>query len=289
MMVVITMTNCPPKLRGDLSRWLIEIDTGVFVGNINARVREHVWKRVCDNIKNGRASMAFGTNSEQKLDFKVHNTEWEPVDFDGIKLIRRNFENEDDDYYKKWSKPSLNHKNRVAQMKKTSDIAEKYAVIDIETTGLKESDSIIEIAAIIVEKGEIADTFTSLIKSDVSIPTEIVKLTGITENLIQQEGIPIKKALGRFLDFCKELTLVGHNVGFDIGFLQKACADNGYPAIKNKSVDTMRLSRKKIDDISGYGLKAVSEYFGIECETAHRAYDDCVTAYRIYEKLKEIE
>ena len=47
------MTNCPPRLRGDLSKWLCEINTGVYVGNVSSRVRDAVWDRVCQNLKNG--------------------------------------------------------------------------------------------------------------------------------------------------------------------------------------------------------------------------------------------
>ena len=62
-MIVLTMTNCPPKLRGDLSKWLLEINTGVYVGNVNARVSELIWKRVCENIKNGQATLVFPANN----------------------------------------------------------------------------------------------------------------------------------------------------------------------------------------------------------------------------------
>lgn len=83
------MTDCPPRLRGDLSKWLQEINTGVYVGNVNSRVRDAIWNRVCENLKTGRATMVFSTNNEQKMDFRVHNTLWTPVDFEGIQLIRR--------------------------------------------------------------------------------------------------------------------------------------------------------------------------------------------------------
>lgn len=73
-MVVVTLTDCPPKLRGDLTKWLLEINTGVYVGKINARVREELWKRICDNIKSGRATMVFSAKNEQGLSFYVHNT-----------------------------------------------------------------------------------------------------------------------------------------------------------------------------------------------------------------------
>ncbi|MBR0075374.1 MAG: type I-E CRISPR-associated endoribonuclease Cas2, partial [Synergistaceae bacterium] len=91
MIVVITIRNCPDKIHGDLTKWLFEIDTGVFVGNLNKRVREGLWERICSNIKSGTVTMAFGANNEQKLDFKIHNSDWESVDYDGIKLVRRNF------------------------------------------------------------------------------------------------------------------------------------------------------------------------------------------------------
>lgn len=88
-MVVLCLTNCPPALRGDLTRWLMEIDTGVYAGNVSARVREELWNRVTENIKDGRATMVYSARTEQKMEFRVHNSEWIPVDFDGMKLMLR--------------------------------------------------------------------------------------------------------------------------------------------------------------------------------------------------------
>ena len=88
-MIVLAMTDCPPRLRGDISKWLCEINTGVYVGNVSARVREELWSRVCKNLKNGRATLVYSSNGEQKMEFRVHNTSWTPVDFDGITLMRR--------------------------------------------------------------------------------------------------------------------------------------------------------------------------------------------------------
>lgn len=88
-MIVITLTDCPPKVRGDLSKWLLEISTGVYVGNLSARVRDELWERVCEHVKEGRTTMVYSSNGEQKLDFAIHNTSWLPVDYDGIKLVRK--------------------------------------------------------------------------------------------------------------------------------------------------------------------------------------------------------
>ena len=112
-MVVITLTSCPPKLRGDLTKWLFEIDTGVFVGNLNARVRDGVWKRICENIKNGRATMVFSSNNEQKLDFRIHNADWEPIDYDGIKLVLRRYPDKEKPTDSKLSKFEQQHINNL--------------------------------------------------------------------------------------------------------------------------------------------------------------------------------
>lgn len=88
-MVVIVLTACPAGLRGHLTRWLLEIGPGVFVGVLTTRVRDLMWDRVVELAKDGRAIMVYSTRAEQRLAFKVHRHEWEPVDVDGIHLMRR--------------------------------------------------------------------------------------------------------------------------------------------------------------------------------------------------------
>ena len=88
-MVVVVLTACPAGLRGDLTKWLLEIAPGVFVGNVSARVREHLWERIVGLAKGGRAIMVHDAQNEQHLAFKVHQPDWEPVDCDGLQLIKR--------------------------------------------------------------------------------------------------------------------------------------------------------------------------------------------------------
>lgn len=284
MMLVITVKNCPPKLRGDLTKWLIEIDTGVFVGNLSARVRDSLWERVCANIKTGTAAMAYGVNNEQKLDFRVHNSAWEPVDFDGIKLVRRTLDTADVKY-KAHCKVSANHLAGSAQKKKkTSAQAEEYVVIDIETTGLND-DEIIEIGAVRVINAEVKETFTTLVKCQKPLPSVITKLTGITTEELNKNGVDIKQAMEEFRGFCGKAILVGYNINFDMKFLQAACKNNELPLINNKQIDTMVLARKKLN-IKSYTLIAVAENLGIEGVPTHRALADCLLTQRIYEKLK---
>ena len=86
-MTIIVITSCPPKLRGDLSKWFFEINCGVYVGNVTARVRAEIWDRICINLKNGQATKVYPAAGEQRLAFQVHNTSWQPLDFDGVTLM----------------------------------------------------------------------------------------------------------------------------------------------------------------------------------------------------------
>ncbi|MFH9428030.1 type I-E CRISPR-associated endoribonuclease Cas2e [Streptomyces sp. NPDC017615] len=88
-MTVIVLTNCPAGLRGFLTRWLLEISAGVFVGNPSARVRDVLWTEVQQYAGQGRALLAHTDNSEQGYTFHTHDHAWHPVDHEGITLIRR--------------------------------------------------------------------------------------------------------------------------------------------------------------------------------------------------------
>jgi CRISPR-associated protein Cas2 len=90
---VIVVAACPVGLRGHLTRWLLEISAGVFVGRVSARVRALLWERTVEMVKTGRAIMVFASNNEQGLDFKVHKHEWLPIDIDGVTLMLRPNEN----------------------------------------------------------------------------------------------------------------------------------------------------------------------------------------------------
>lgn len=93
-MVVIVLTACPVGLRGHLTRWLLEISAGVFVGHVSARVRDELWGRVQEMSKQGRALMVFQDDTEQGYSFRTHLHHWETVDVDGLTLMRRPLEAE---------------------------------------------------------------------------------------------------------------------------------------------------------------------------------------------------
>lgn len=86
-LTVITMTNCPPSLRGDLTKWMQEIATGVYVGNFNSRIREELWKRIEDSVGNGSVTMSFSSQNEIGYDFKTIHSHREVVYLDGLPLV----------------------------------------------------------------------------------------------------------------------------------------------------------------------------------------------------------
>lgn len=88
-MIVLLLFGAPAGLRGEVTRWLLEIGPGVFVGHLSVRVRENLWVRVVEDIGQGRATMVFSARGEQRLSFLTYGEVWEPTDFDGIRLVRR--------------------------------------------------------------------------------------------------------------------------------------------------------------------------------------------------------
>jgi len=87
-MLVTVVENAPPRLRGRLAIWLLEIRAGVYVGKVSKRVREMIWEQIEKGIGDGNAVMAWSTNSESGFDFMTLGANRRiPVEMDGIKLV----------------------------------------------------------------------------------------------------------------------------------------------------------------------------------------------------------
>lgn len=87
-MLVIVVENVPPRLRGRLAVWLIEIRAGVYVGDLSVKVRDMIWSQVEDGLEEGNAVMAWSTNTESGFDFMTLGKNRRlPVEFDGLKLV----------------------------------------------------------------------------------------------------------------------------------------------------------------------------------------------------------
>ncbi len=89
MMVLLVVERVPPGLRGELTRWMVELHSGVFVGTLSSLVRERLWSRVIDRVRDGAAILVYSTANEQGFAIRTYGpTSREVVDFDGLLLVR---------------------------------------------------------------------------------------------------------------------------------------------------------------------------------------------------------
>ena len=87
-MVVFLMEKVPAGLRGEITRWMLELRPGVFVGNISALVREKLWEMVCQKLKGGAATLLHSAANEQGYKIRTFGDTTRKVkDFDGLQLI----------------------------------------------------------------------------------------------------------------------------------------------------------------------------------------------------------
>jgi len=157
-----------------------------------------------------------------------------------------------------------------------------FVVCDLETTGLSpRQNEIIEIGMALVENGEIAANFHSLVRPSQKLPVNIRRLTGLDDSMLA--SCPeLPEVLPRALEFLGGHSLVGHNVGFDIGFLEEAAGP-----LKNHSYDTLELARIVLPFSPGFGLGALCRFLGIKNEKEHRSLSDVKATIELYGKLVE--
>ncbi len=154
-----------------------------------------------------------------------------------------------------------------------------FIAIDVETTGLEVEDcELIEVSAIKYSEDEIVSYFTSLINPGVKIPEKITELTGITDEDLR--GKPsIEKVMPFLSEYLGDLDLLGHNVNFDIGFIDKYFNNQ---RLKDQSkIDTLSLSRRIFSDLPSRSLSSVCQHLDIRVEH-HRSLEDARAAAEIY-------
>lgn len=161
----------------------------------------------------------------------------------------------------------------------------EYVVLDLEMTGLSaKTDQIIEIGAIKIKDNSVVETMECLVNPKCKIPTRVVELTGITDEMVQL-GKDKDEAICELLDFIEGYILVGQNVGFDYSFLKQWAVNHKRP-LEAKACDTLKLARVLLPAEQPKKLENLCQYFGIEREREHRALDDALETWKVFEKLK---
>lgn len=169
-----------------------------------------------------------------------------------------------------------------------------FLAFDTETTGLRcKDDQLLEIGAVKFNKdGLIGEPFDALIKPPVPIPPFITDLTHITEEMVKDKP-PVKNALWGFLSYIGDsnVILLAHNAPFDLGFVQTNMEKANLGELKNKTVDTLPLSRWAYPELAKnpekgqYKLQSLAKTLEINVIEAHRASDDARVCMELFKRI----
>jgi DNA polymerase-3 subunit epsilon len=163
-----------------------------------------------------------------------------------------------------------------------------FCVVDLETSGGSPLDcGITEVGAMKLRGGRCLGTFATLVNPGVAIPPVITMLTGITQAMV----VPaprIEQVLPSFLEFAAGTVIVGHNVRYDLSFLDAALIRHGYSRLANRSVDTCALSRRLLaDEMPNHKLGTLAERLRLAHRPTHRALDDVLATGDLLHVLLE--
>jgi len=159
-----------------------------------------------------------------------------------------------------------------------------YVAVDLETTGLNpKTDKIMEIGAIKVVDGQVAEEFHTMVHPRRQLEEEIVELTGIGDEMLR-DAPGIEEIIGQVVAFCDGFPLLGHRIMFDYSFLKRAAVNAGLE-FEKEGVDTLELCRKFMPEEERKNLGAACRYYQVETGTAHRALSDAQAASGLYQEL----
>lgn len=162
----------------------------------------------------------------------------------------------------------------------------EFVIFDVETTGLSSVyDTIIEIGAVKMKNGEVLERFDKFINPHHPLSEQTINLTSITDEMVSaadNEDVVIKQ----FQDFYGDRPLCGHNVQFDVGFVNAALRRAGLSEITQPVVDTLEVSRLLHPEQNRHTLDSLAKKYNVSLEHHHRANQDAeATGYLMYKLL----
>ncbi len=164
----------------------------------------------------------------------------------------------------------------------------RFTVVDLETTGGSPSaDRILEVGAVRVEGGRLGESFATLVNPGVPLPSLIVSMTGIREEMVT--GAPSFLAVAEELSrFIGDSVVVAHNLPFDLGFLNQELGRNCGFILANPCFCTVRLGRRLLPHLPDRRLDTLADYFGFRFAARHRALGDAEVTARLLLKFLEL-
>lgn len=146
-------------------------------------------------------------------------------------------------------------------------------------------DRITEVAIVLFDGVEIIDTFDTLINPERSIPREITRITGITDEMVSTAP-KFYEVAKKIVEMTEGAIFVAHNVRFDYGFLRNEFEQLGYTFTK-RQLCTVRLSRKVFPKLKSHSLGNLIKHFDIKVNARHRALDDAKATTILLQKILE--
>ena len=163
-----------------------------------------------------------------------------------------------------------------------------YTVIDTETTGFSYRNSeLLELSAIKVRKDKIVDTFSMLVKPKLNIPYHITKLTGIDDDMVK-DALDIEDVIIKYIEFIGDDIVVGHNVIFDINFINENTTKTLGMLFNNEYVDTLSMSRMIWFNCNSHKLTDLIDRCNLDGKQEHRGLSDCMYTYQAYLYMKNL-
>ncbi len=160
----------------------------------------------------------------------------------------------------------------------------EFVAFDLETTGLDaRTDAIIEIGAVRIRDGQVADKFASFAQPGHLLSAKTVSLTGITDELLRDAPTPAQ-AVDAFLDWVGDTPLCAHNAAFDTGFIREYCRKSGR-SFDPLYFDTMILAQYLLPKLPNHKLDTVATALGLPPFQHHRAYEDADVCGQILSAL----
>ncbi len=162
-----------------------------------------------------------------------------------------------------------------------------FAVLDVETTGGRPSDSkITDISIYITDGKEIKSEFSSLVNPEKKIDPFVIKLTGITNDMVANEA-PFRTIAHNVSEILKDKIIVAHNADFDFQMLQKEFLDHGL-SLPNAKFCTVKAAKKALPNLSSYSLGNLCDHLNISHENAHRAQADALATTHLFHHLLKL-
>ena len=162
----------------------------------------------------------------------------------------------------------------------------EFAVLDVETTGLAPGrHRLLEVGVVLVRGGEVGSFYSRLVNPERRIPQFITQFTGISESMVRRSA-KAATVLRELRDFIGERPVVGHNVGFDLGFLGYEAERCGLvPAFPIEGVDTIALARRYLPGMRRAKLDRVAAALHIPVRDRHRALPDARVTAQVFVQL----